>query len=134
MLASGQYLFGQSVGNMTHYQRKMTADTLLVPCDRFSSELFKIEFPDSFYDAGSVLVKKLEFKGISGFYYFLTFKDNQVLRITLKARGKKRKAMLFEFETKALARYQASSTCKPVSTITESGRKAILTIQMHSDK
>lgn len=52
------------VGGINHYQRKCTLDSLIVPGQVYNSSVYRIPFPDSLYDGGTISIKKLEVNGI----------------------------------------------------------------------
>jgi len=123
---------GQEVGQLKHYQRKLSLDTIQLPCERFSSQYFEISFPDSIYDAGTVSCAKLKYQDVAGFSYYLSFKKNTIQKVVIRAKGKKQVAILGQLRDQITKTHTNSDACKALATLENiKKRKARLTIGLN---
>ncbi len=95
-IALGSY--AQDKASIRHYQKKWKTDSIHLPCQKWDSRDLLIHLPDSVYGSGEIQIKKLKYRGVSGFNYSLTIKNSTVQSVEIKCKGKKRESLLLELD------------------------------------
>lgn len=92
-------VIGQTVGHLHHFQRSWDADSLQMPCEVFDTRDLSIPYPDSLYDAVTINVKNLTWKGVKGFALELKSQNDTVSYIRISVKGKRKGELLKRLDT-----------------------------------
>ena len=118
--------------SIRHYQKKWSTDTVHLPCDKWDARDLLIPIPDSVYNAGTVRVKKLKYKGVKGFGYIVTLKEAKTNQVIITCKGKKQLDMLLELDYHLNKTYQNNKVCPIKSFLNASKRRGTLKISINS--